>query len=93
NANPSTYLLGKEMNLMLEESALSKCFTNNINARTTITTTTTTTAVTSTTTTTLASTIGANVNNDSSMTGFQLAQLLLAQLQAQRDASSSVLLS
>ncbi|VDN94416.1 unnamed protein product [Brugia pahangi] len=96
NANPSKYLLGKEMNLMLEESALSKCFTNSMNTTTTTTTiatttTTTTTAVTSTTT--LAATMGANVNNDSSMTGFQLAQLLLAQLQAQRDASSSVLLS
>ncbi|EJD73663.1 hypothetical protein LOAG_18924 [Loa loa] len=90
--NPSTYLLRKEMNWMLEESASMKCFTNGGRDATTIATTTTTAAAAGATAAVVASAnvnnANVNVNNGSSATGFHLARLLLAQLQAHRDASS-----
>ncbi|VDP24418.1 unnamed protein product [Onchocerca flexuosa] len=66
--------MGKEMNWMLKESASSKCFPNGGDAA----------AVAAA----AAAAATASVNNGNSTTGFQLARLLLAQLQAQRDASS-----
>ncbi|CAG9537168.1 unnamed protein product [Cercopithifilaria johnstoni] len=79
SSSPSAYLLGKEMNWMLEESASSKCFPNGGNAAAVATAAAAAAAASAATT---------GVNNGGSPAGFQLARLLLAQLQAQRNASS-----
>lgn len=81
-SSPSAYLLGKEMNWMLEESASSKCFTSGGDAAAVAA------AAAAAAAAVAASAASTGVNNGSSPTGFQLARILLAQLQAQRNASS-----
>lgn len=72
------------MNWVLEESASSKCFPNGGDAAAVAAATAAAAAAAAA----AANAATASVNNGGTTTGFQLARLLLAQLQAQRDASS-----